>query len=364
MARPAPEAMRARAAARAACMLALAAALAPSAAQMPALPYYGAPPAAAQHGTAPPPPPSPPPADDVLDAFTNSRVYTAGQPLFVSGTAIPGETLIVRVFAPDGTILSFSQVDADPEDGSYSMRVLVWPEPSEAFPYGTYVAEVISTRQNGLSVPLDVLYSSTDDLVDVPVSRHVDTRVFVPETAGVDIPLRIFAQVTSDGSLVGGNPGELLARTHVHLPGGQVQILSDSFRALHQGLYYSDYTPTQLGTYVFHIVTFHQGTVSHGSAATNVLSQDIGGISDHITRLNRIMDDTSAELDRLSADVTEFDAALLSANADLNASVDSISASVANIEEASGQLNSLLFPVVGAIGVIAALQIVILARRR
>ena len=25
------------------------------------------------------------------------------------------------------------------------------------------------------------------------------------------------------------------------------------------------------GTHVFHVVTFHQGTVSHGSAATNVL---------------------------------------------------------------------------------------------
>ena len=359
---PAPEAMRARAAARAACMLALAAALAPSAAQMPAGPY-GAPPAAAQHGTAPPPPP-PPPADDVLDAFTNSRVYTAGQPLFVSGTAIPGETLIVRVFAPDGTILSFSQVDADPEDGSYSMRVLVWPEPSEAFPYGTYVAEVISTRQNGLSVPLDVLYSSTDDLVDVPVSRHVDTRVFVPETAGVGAPLRIFVQVTSDGSLVGGPPDDLLARTHVHLPGGQVSVISGEFRALHQGLYYADYTPTELGTYVFHIVTFHQGTVSHGSAATNVLSQDIGGISDHIERLNTIMSDASAELDRLKSEVAEFDSALREARSDLDSNVGAISESVANVEEASGQLNSLLFPVVGAIGVIAALQIVLLARSR
>lgn len=346
-----PALMRAGAAARAGRLLAMAAVLAAA---------PGAPHALAQAGAAP----GAPPQDDVLTAFTNSRVYTTGQPLFVSGTGVPGETLLVRMFAPDGTILSFTQIESDPDDGSYSAHVLVWPEPSSAFPYGTYVVEVISTRQNGLSVPLDIAYTSTDELVGVPVSRHVDTRVFVPETAGVDIPLRIFAQVTSDGSLVGGNPGELLARTHVHLPGGQVQILSDSFRALHQGLYYSDYTPTQLGTYVFHIVTFHQGTVSHGSAATNVLSQDIGGISDHITRLNRIMDDTSAELDRLSADVTEFDAALLSANADLNASVDSISASVANIEEASGQLNSLLFPVVGAIGVIAALQIVILARRR
>ena len=358
--------MRAGAAARTGRLLALAAVAVAAAA---ALPLCGAPPAAAQGGagSGDPPGPAAPPAaagGDGLDAFTNSRVYAAGQPLFVSGTAIPGETLIVRVFAPDGTILSFSQVDADQADGSYSVRVLVWPEPSAAFPYGTYVVEVISTRQNGLSVPLDVRFSSTDELVDVPVSRHVDTRVFVPETAGIGAPLRIFVQVTSDGSLVGGDPGELLARTHVHLPGGQVAIMSEEFSALHQGLYYADYTPTQLGTYVFHIVTFHQGTVSHGSAATNVLSQDIGAISDHVERLGRIMGDTSAELDRLKTDVAEFDSALREASTDLGSSVGAISESVANVEEASGQLNSLLFPIVGAIGVIAALQIAILARSR
>lgn len=368
--------MGARAAARAACLLALAAALAAPAVSVAAPPHAAAqdggggggaagPAAAGPHeGGAAEAGPAATDAADALDAFTNSRVYTAGQPLFVSGTAIPGETLIVRVFAPDGTILSFSQVDTDPEDGSYSVRVLVWPDPSSTFPYGTYVVEVISTRQNGLSVPLDVLYSSTDDLVDVPVSRHVDTRVFAPETAGVGAPLRIFVQVTSDGSLVGGEPGSLLARTHVHLPGGQVATMSEDFRALHQGLYYADYTPAQLGTYVFHIVTFHQGTVSHGSAATNVLSQDIGGISDHIGRLNAIMSDASSELDRLKSDVAEFDSALVAANADMEANVDAISKSVANVEEASGQLNSLLFPIVGAIGVIAALQIVLLARSR
>ena len=363
------------AAARAGRFLAVAAVLVASALSLPAAPHGMPPPALAQDGadTAPPSsslpapdPAAPPPGanTDALDAFTNSRVYAAGQPLFVSGTAIPGETLIVRVFAPDGTILSFSQVEAHAEDGSYSVGILVWPEPSSTFPYGTYVVEVISTRQNGLSVPIDVRFSSTDELVDVPVSRHVDTRVFVPETAGIGSPLRIFVQVTSDGSLVGGDPAELLDRTHVHLPGGQVSVMSEEFRALHQGLYYADYTPEQLGTYVFHIVTFHQGTVSHGSAATNVMSQDIGGISDHVERLGSIMADTSVELDRLKTDVSEFDSALREASADLESNVGSISESVANVEEASGQLNSLLFPIVGAIGVIAALQIVLLARSR
>ncbi|MEE2600971.1 MAG: methyl-accepting chemotaxis protein, partial [Thermoproteota archaeon] len=41
-----------------------------------------------------------------------------------------------------------------------------------------------------------------------------------------------------------------------------------------------------------------------------------------------------------------------------------MSSAVTNIEEASLQVNSLLFPIVGSIAVIVALQITILARRR
>ncbi len=302
--------------------------------------------------------------DGSLEAFTNSRVYTDGQPLFVYGTALPGENLIVRMFSPDGTILKFDQIATDGGDGSFNHRLLIWPEPSASSPYGTYLVEVISTEQRGLSLPLDVKFSSTDDLIDVPVKRSVETMVFAPETAGVNATLRLFAQVTSDGSLIAGDPDELLASTHVHLPGGSVVPLSESFRTLHQGLYYADYVPERLGTYVFHVVTFHQGTASHGSAATNVLLQDVGGISEHIQRLNSVLDDTSAELETLKDEVSEFGAHLEVANRDVDTSVSTITASVGNIEEASSQLNSLLFPVVGAICIVAALQIVILARSR
>jgi hypothetical protein len=41
-----------------------------------------------------------------------------------------------------------------------------------------------------------------------------------------------------------------------------------------------------------------------------------------------------------------------------------MSSAVENIEEASLQVNSLLFPIMGAIAVILALQISIIARRR
>ena len=200
--------------------------------------------------------------------------------------------------------------------------------------------------------------------VEVPVERQVSTLVFAPETAAVNHQFRVFVQITSDGMLVGGEPRELLATSHVHLPNGDVQTLTSKFRILHPGLFFVDYTTTLEGTHVFHVVTFNQGSTSHGSAATNVLKQDISGISEQILKLNSILDETSNELDILESRIEEFDTTLASASTNIASSVTTMSSSVGNIEVASTQLNSLLFPIVGAIGVIVALQIVILARRR
>lgn len=59
-----------------------------------------------------------------------------------------------------------------------------------------------------------------------------------------------------------------------------------------------------------------------------------------------------------------FGSTLGNASSNIDTSVSSVSTSVQNIEEASSQLNSLLFPVVASIGIIVALQVAILARRR
>ena len=188
--------------------------------------------------------------------------------------------------------------------------MLTWPEPSTNFPYGTYTVEVISTEQNGISKKIDVKFTSTTDLIGVPVERHVNTLVFAPETAAINQPFRVFVQTTSDGLLIGNDPTKLLGNTHVHLPSGLSVSLSDSFKTLHQGLYFIDYTPKEEGTHVFHVVAFSQGTTSHGSAATNILSQDLGGISEQIIKLNSILDETSSELDVLKSEIEGFDTTL------------------------------------------------------
>lgn len=298
-----------------------------------------------------------------FDIFTDNQVYTDGKPLFVYGKALPNETIIIRLFAPDGTIPIFNQITAS-EDGSFNHVLLTWPDSSIKFPYGTYTVEVISNTQNGISKTINVKFTSTTELIDVPVERKINTLVFAPESAAVNTPFRIFVQTTSDGMLVGGEPRDLLKTSHVHLPNGEVQTITNSFQILHPGLYFVDYTAIFEGTYVFHVVTFSQGSTAHGSAATHVLKQDISGISDQILKLNSILDETSGELNVLESRIEEFDSTLASASTNIASSVTTMSSSVENMEEASTQLNSLLFPIVGAIGIIVALQVVILARRR
>ncbi len=299
-----------------------------------------------------------------LAAFTDNAVYADGQPLFIYGTALPEETLVIRLIGPDETIAIFGQIQTNP-DGTFSHLLHTWPAASIDYPYGTYTVELISSLQGGLSKKIDVKFSSTTDLTGVPIERHVETLVFAPETAAVNGQIRIFVQTTSDGLLVGENrPQELLQTSHVHLPNGQLDVLSSSFTTLHNGLYFADYTPTMEGTYVFHVVSFYQGSVSHGSVATSVLSQDLGGISDEIARLNAILDETSQELEVLKSEVGDFGVILDKASSNIDSSVTSMSTSVTHIEEASTQLNSLLIPIVSSIGIIVALQLAILARRR
>ena len=298
-----------------------------------------------------------------LELFTNSKVYSPEHNLQVYGTGLPEENLIIRLFAPDETIAKFDQITTN-SDGSFNYGLLIWPEPTTNFPYGTYTVEIISTEQNGISKKIDVTFTSTTDLIDVPIERNVNTLVFAPETAAINQSFRVFVQTTSDGLLIGNDPVELLGTTHVHLPSGLSIVLTNSFNILHQGLYFVDFTPMEEGTHVFHVVAFSQGTTSHGSAATTVLSQDITGISEQIIELNSILDETSAELDNLKSQIAGFDTTLEHASRQIDENIGTISDSVKFISEASSQLNALMLPIIASIGLIVALQITILARRR
>ncbi|MDC0202464.1 methyl-accepting chemotaxis protein [Candidatus Nitrosopelagicus sp.] len=301
--------------------------------------------------------------EGTLDVYTNQLVFAPGEPIFVHGQAMPKEPIIIRLFTPDDTIAEFEQLMTG-EDGSFHHFLMEWDEPTTNLPYGTYILEVISNQQGGISKRIEVKFSNTSEFVQVPIERNVSTIVFAPETAAVSRDFRVFVQTSSDGLLIGDDPNQILGTSHVHLPNGQVENLEDDLKTLHQGLYYVDYLPALEGIYVFHMVTFDEGNISHGSGATNVLTQDIRGISTQILELNQILDETKTELANLKQETSTFGSSLSDASSNLDESVVLISNSVGNIEEGSSQLNALLFPVVASIAIILALQIVIIARRR
>ena len=298
-----------------------------------------------------------------LELSTNAKVYSPEHTLQVYGNGLPEENLILRLFAPDESITKFEQIQTN-SDGSFNHQLLTWPEPSSNVPYGTYVVEVLSTEQNGLSKKIDIKFSSTTELISVAVERQIDTVVFAPETGALNQSFRVFIQTTRDGLNIGNDPITLLGNSMIHLPDGSSMNLKNSFKTLYAGVYYFDFTPRQQGTHVFQISVFNEGVTSKGFAATHVLSQDLGGINKQIIKLNLILDETSEELNTLKSEISGFDNTLLTASEKIDESTVTISDSVESISEASSQLNSLLFPIIASIGLIVALQITIIARRR
>ena len=304
-----------------------------------------------------------------LQAFTNQQIYATQHPLLVYGTGPENAPLVLRLFAPDGTIAEFEQILTS-SDGSFSFKMLDWPASSTKYPFGTYTVEAISSTTDE-NQKIDIKFASTTELELIPIERKITTQVFAPEMAAADRPFRVFVQVTTDGLLVSGDAKKVLSSSHIHSPEGKVQSLAMSIEMLHEGLYYVEYTPRTEGTYIFHMVAFSEGTQSHGSAATLVLGEDIAGISRQIITLNDVLTTASTELDTLQSDIHGFGTTLEDASTKLensvtviDTSVSSMSSAVENIEQASLQVNSLLFPIMGAIAVILALQISIIARRR
>ena len=298
-----------------------------------------------------------------LEISTNSKVYSSEHSLQVYGTGLPEENLILRLFAPDESITKFEQIQTN-SDGTFNHQLLTWPNPSSSIPYGTYVVEVLSTEQNGLSKKIDIKFSSTTELISVAVERQIDTVVFAPETGAINQSFRVFIQTTRDGLNIGNDPSELLRNSQIHLPDGSSLSLTNSFKTLYAGVYYFDFTPRQEGTHVFQIAVFNEGIASKGFAATHVLSQNLGGINKQISKLNSVLEETSNELTTLKSEIEGFDNTLSTASNNIDKSTIGISSSVKSIEEASSQLNSLLFPIIASIGIIVALQITIIARRR
>ena len=79
---------------------------------------------------------------------------------------LPKEPIIIRLFTPDDTIAEFEQIMTG-EDGSFHHFLMEWDKPTTNLPYGTYILEVISNQQGGISKMIEVKFSSTSELTQM-----------------------------------------------------------------------------------------------------------------------------------------------------------------------------------------------------
>jgi len=128
--------------------------------------------------------------------YTNQQIYSTQHPLLVYGTGPENSPLILRLFAPDGTIAEFEQIIIN-SDGSFSHKMLDWPSSSTKYPFGTYTVEAITNT--GERQKIDIKFASSTELELIPIERKITTQVFAPEMAATDRPFSVFVQVTSDG---------------------------------------------------------------------------------------------------------------------------------------------------------------------
>jgi hypothetical protein len=282
------------------------------------------------------------------------QVYLPGQTLEIYGAASPGEVLVIRLYDPAGLAIRLENVPTD-EEGFFRHEILTWPEPSRNFAFGTYTIEAISSVGNKDPQLVEVSFAGEviqGESAQFPKTHVLAVKLDAPSEVNINQEFRVFVQVTFDGALVeSANAAAveaMLGSSHIHSANTTV-ILSNKFVELHPGLYYADVQLEKGDAYIIHAVAFYRGFLSHDSRVLNA-GASIGTIQESVNELN-------AELGRLQRGLDDTNTAL-------SATKTTITEQIELAQQASGQINSLILPVLALISVIIALQISLFARIR
>jgi hypothetical protein len=306
------------------------------------------------------------------------HVYSATEPLVVYGTDQPNDVLIVRLYEPGGRAIKMDSIPVD-RNGFYRKEIFDWPAPSRNLPFGTYTVEVIPSNGDKTPIQMQVEFAEGAQGNSATESQNSVTHILSakldsPAQVTVSKQFRIFVQVTFDGVLVdSGTPedtAKLLGYSHIHSDKGYNSTisLSDKFTELHEGLYYADVTINTEGTYIVHSVAFYKGFLSHDSKVITVSASSISTVQDTVDDLGRKLNATNQELANVQNGLDRTKAALNDTRVGITDSVNEAHSSLRDdlnkVEEASGQINSIILPVLALISVIIALQISLFARIR
>jgi hypothetical protein len=303
-------------------------------------------------------------------ARVNQQTFFPGERLVVYGKGSPNDAFVFRLYDPSGRAIKIDSIPAD-DDGFFKKAVFEWPDPTRNLAFGTYQAEVSSSLGDPKTQRIEVNFaeggSQSTDTLGASVQHILSVKLDAPADVQIMKKFRIFVQVTYDGALVDSDPASLLGTSHIH-SGNNTINLSDSFFKLHEGLYYADVTLPQEGSYIIHASAFYRGFVSHDSRVVSAATYTINTVQDSINNLDRELEGLHAQLDEtrstLNQTGTSITDSVSQARASIGEDIASAKVAVNETREASGQLNSLILPVLALISVIIALQISLFARIR
>lgn len=308
---------------------------------------------------------------------TNQDVFVPGDTLVVYGRSSANDTLVLTLIEPGGRAIRLDTVTAD-EKGLFSKQVIVWPKPSTNFVFGEYKLNVKSGMPPQQQKEVSIIFTeevTTGSKQGIPITHTLAVKLDSPALVSTRDTFRIFVQVTFDGSLVNvDDPSALLGNSHVH-SGNRTINLGDRFEKLHEGLYYADVNLDAEGAYIIHSIAFHRGILAHDSKVVTASSSSIGSIQESVDVLNLKLNSTNntllnlqSQLDRTSATLNEtrssMSASVSEARQAIAKDIESAKDTVSEIAQASGQINSIILPILALISVIIALQISLFARIR
>jgi len=265
----------------------------------------------------------------------NQKTYAPGDTLVLFGKGIPRDGLAVELFNPAGTLIFRTQVEVGLE-GSFSRILLEWPRPpTEKFPFGVYSLVVTSSISADVRATQALRFAETTGGFAGDLGRELQVQLSVPPAIGIDEVARVVVQVTVNGVLVRGDADQTLRGSHVHFPDGSVAQINP-FTVLEDGIYTADFRSSMLGHHTIHVQAFQQGLLASSAAGLFVEEGSILSLGKEIKNLKENVE--GLRLETLGT--------------------------VKEVGAASGQVTSLLLPIIGMIAVIVALQAAMLAKRK
>lgn len=299
------------------------------------------------------------------------QVYTPGESLVIYGAGEANDVILVRIFGASGRAISIGNVVTD-SSGFFRETIWRWDDPSADIPFGTYTIEAISSLVSKDTRRAEVVFTAAtapDNEVRIPITHTLAVKLNSPDQVSINEPFRVFIQVTFDGALLAANGTEitdLLGTSHIH--SGDQYIPLTNLTRLHEGLFYADVTIREEGPYIIHSAAFYRGLLAHDSKVITATSSSISTIQESVRELDARLDSTNRELAGLQQGIQDTKGALNQTQATItssvNAATDTINSQISDVQQASGQINSLILPVLALISVIIALQISLFARIR